>query len=60
RDLAGAQAAFERAVALDGAYIPARIHLAQTLIRLDRVDEARAQFEAALERDPNNIDALFG
>jgi tetratricopeptide (TPR) repeat protein len=60
RDLEGAHAAFERAVAIDGAYLPARIYLAQTLVRLDRFDAARTQFEQALAQDLNNVDALFG
>jgi len=60
RDLEGARAAFARAVAIDGSYLPGRVYLAQTLVRLDLLDQARVEFEHALARDPNSVDALFG
>ena len=66
-DWEGAEAAFERAIALKPNYSDARAHYSYYLMMLGRPDEAIAQIERALELDPFNdfiqnfygIDLLF-
>jgi len=60
QDLEPATEALDRAVALDGNYLPARIRLARLLVRLDRTAEARSQFEQALALDGDNYEAWLG
>jgi putative PEP-CTERM system TPR-repeat lipoprotein len=58
QDLAGARQAFEAALALDAAYLPALGNLAQ-LDTLDRHPErARQRYQAALARDKDNVDLM--
>jgi putative PEP-CTERM system TPR-repeat lipoprotein len=58
QDLAGARQAFEAALTLDAAYLPALGNLAQLDI-LDRHPErARQRYQAALARDKDNVDLM--
>lgn len=59
-DLEQARRAFARAVAVDGRYAPARVHLARALVNLNQPDAAREQFEAVLAVEPDHVDALLG
>jgi tetratricopeptide (TPR) repeat protein len=51
---------FERSVRLDGSSSASRLTLAETLLRLARVDEAEEHFQFVLRTDPANARALFG
>lgn len=51
-EMDGARLAFERAVLADGAMVDARLALAYHLRRLDRLDEALAHCQAAVESHP--------
>jgi tetratricopeptide (TPR) repeat protein len=68
-DAAGAVAAFEAAAQLQESlpymeppywYYPVRQSLGAALLAMGRPEEARAAFEAALRRAPNNAWALYG
>jgi putative PEP-CTERM system TPR-repeat lipoprotein len=60
RDIANARASFERALQIQSDYLPAVGNLAQ-LDRLDKKpDVARKRFEAILEKEPKNEQALLG
>jgi len=48
------------AAELDPAYLPARLHLGEALLKLGRADEARGAFEAVLAREAENPYALAG
>lgn len=60
KNMTAARVAYSRAVELDPAYLPAVANLA----RLDLIDkkpaDARKRFEAVVERDPKNEQALLG
>ncbi|HXJ51003.1 MAG TPA: XrtA/PEP-CTERM system TPR-repeat protein PrsT [Burkholderiales bacterium] len=60
QDLAGARANFERALALQPAYMPAVNNLARLDLRENDRDAARRRYQAFLDRDPNNEPALVG
>jgi len=56
RDHAGAEAAFERALALDPTHVKSYLNLARVLLELDRADDALARTDTALGLDPlNNV-----
>ncbi len=60
RDIATARANFERALQIQSDYLPAIGNLAQ-LDRLDKKpDAARKRYEAILEKEPKNEQALLG
>jgi putative PEP-CTERM system TPR-repeat lipoprotein len=60
RDIATARANFERALQIQSDYLPAVGNLAQ-LDRLDKKpDAARKRYEAILEKEPKNEQALLG
>jgi putative PEP-CTERM system TPR-repeat lipoprotein len=60
RDLAAARANFERALQIQPDYLPAVSNVAQ-LDRLEKKpDTARKRYEAILEKEPNNEQALLG
>lgn len=48
---------FDGAIALDPAFLPARVHKAMTLLSLDRPGEALLSLEIVLDRDPENVHA---
>jgi tetratricopeptide (TPR) repeat protein len=54
------EAAYTRALAIDPAHQPARIMRANVLKTLGRIDEATAEFRAALERNPDSAEAWAG
>ncbi|MBN2561904.1 MAG: tetratricopeptide repeat protein [Phycisphaerae bacterium] len=58
-DLQGAIAAYEKALALDGSYVPVLIRLADLLIESSG-GRAAALYRRALELDPNEARAYFG
>ena len=60
KDLAGARANFERALALQPAYMPAVNNLARLDLRDNDRDAARRRYQAFLDKDPNNEPALIG
>jgi protein O-GlcNAc transferase len=53
-DLVGSEKHLRTSIALDARYPWARIYLAQLLWQLDRLDEARAEYETALALWPDN------
>ena len=54
------EAAFAQALALDPAHLPARVLHANVLRTLGRIDEATAEFRAAIERKPDSAEAWAG
>jgi len=54
------EAAYTRALAIDPAHQPARIMRANVLKTLGRIDDATAEFRAALERNPDSAEAWAG
>ena len=60
RDYSNARASFERALQVQSDYLPAIGNLAQ-LDRIDhKPDEARKRFQAILDKEPKNEQALLG
>jgi beta-lactamase regulating signal transducer with metallopeptidase domain len=66
-DYAGAVSHFERAVALEPGNVNARLFLANAYIRQSVAgkepalrEKAQEQYQAALDRDPKNVSAMFG
>jgi len=57
---AGARANFERALALQPAYMPAVNNLARLDLRENDAAAARSRYQAFLDKDPNNEQALIG
>jgi len=60
KDLAGARASFERALALRPGYMPAVNNLARLDLRENDRVAAKKRYQDFLERDPNNEPALIG
>ena len=59
RDTAGARKSFEKAVAMDKGYVPAAANLARLDVAEKKPDDAKKRFEAVLEKDPKNVQALL-
>ena len=59
RDEAGARKSFERALALDQAFLPAAANLAKLDLADKKPQEARKRFEAVLAKDPKNAQAML-
>lgn len=59
RDVPGARKSFEKAAAIDKGYLPAAANLARLDAMEKKPGEARKRFEAVLEKDPKNIQALL-
>ncbi len=59
RDVAGARTSFEKALAIDKGYVPAAANLARLDIAEKKPDDAKKRFEAVLEKDPKNVQALL-
>jgi len=60
KDFAGARASFERALALQPNYMPAVSNLTQLDVREKNYEAARKRYEAILNKEPNNEQALLG
>ncbi|MEF7616829.1 XrtA/PEP-CTERM system TPR-repeat protein PrsT [Aquincola sp. MAHUQ-54] len=60
RDAAGARASFERALAIDAAYMPAVSRLAALDMAEGRADQALSRFDTVLAADPGSVQALLG
>jgi putative PEP-CTERM system TPR-repeat lipoprotein len=60
KDFAGARASFEHAIALNPTYMPAVTNLVQLDLHDNKRDAARKRYEAVLEKEPNNEQALLG
>lgn len=58
--LSDALGLYRKAIELDPEYTPSRIHLGDTLLKLNRPDEAKAVFQSILDNEPANPFALFG
>ncbi|WP_126445827.1 XrtA/PEP-CTERM system TPR-repeat protein PrsT [Sulfuricystis multivorans] len=58
-DQEGARKSFEKALAIDPAYLPAASALAQMDLRANRPEEAQKRFEAVLAKDPKNAQAML-
>ncbi|MBK7793959.1 MAG: PEP-CTERM system TPR-repeat protein PrsT [Betaproteobacteria bacterium] len=59
RDVAGARKNFEKALTIDKGYVPAAANLARLDIAEKKPDDAKKRFEAVLEKDPKNVQALL-
>jgi putative PEP-CTERM system TPR-repeat lipoprotein len=59
KDVAGARASFEKALAVDPVYFAAVAELASIDMNQGKPDEARKRFEALLAREPKNYRALL-
>lgn len=59
-DPAGAARELRRAVASDGSFTPARSHLATIAGELGEHGEALAEWQAIIDEDPDNAEALAG
>jgi putative PEP-CTERM system TPR-repeat lipoprotein len=59
RDVPGARASFEKAVALNPTYFPAVSSLAALDLIEKKPDDARKRFETVIAADPKHIDALL-
>ena len=57
-DLAAARAHFERVLALDGKFFPARVNLARLEAQQGNLDQARAIYLEALEQRPESVQAM--
>lgn len=58
-DTKGARAAFEKAIALQSDYFPARMNLAQLDLRDGDTDGAKTRFKKILELDPKHVGAML-
>lgn len=56
-DIAGARAAFEKALGIDPAFFPAAANLAAFDLRENRPGDARQRYESVLAKDPKNSQA---
>lgn len=59
-DVPAARRAFEQALALDAAYYPAAVNLAQLDLRDKNPKAARARFEGVLAADKTSVPAMMG
>src|SRR5205814_7487149 len=60
KDAAGARKSFEKALALNPAYLPAAANLAALDMLDNKPDAAKARLEAVLKADPKSAQALLG
>jgi len=53
-------ALYQKTIELDPEYLPSHIHLGDTLLKLNRYDEAKGVFQSVYDKTPTNPFALFG
>lgn len=53
-------ALYRKAIELDPDYLPSHIHLGDTLLKLNRYEEAKSVFQAVYDKSPANPFASFG
>ncbi|NWG31220.1 MAG: PEP-CTERM system TPR-repeat protein PrsT [Rhodocyclaceae bacterium] len=58
-DIEGAKKSFEKALAINPAYLPAASALAQMDLRAKQPEQAQKRFEAVLAKDPKNVQAML-
>jgi putative PEP-CTERM system TPR-repeat lipoprotein len=58
-DSDGARKSFEKALAVNPAYLPAATSLAQLDLAAKKPDQARQRFESVLAKDPQNVQAML-
>ncbi len=58
-DSDGARKSFEKALAINPAYLPAATALAQMDLLAKQPDQARQRFEAVLAKEPKNVQAML-
>ena len=58
-DFAGARKSYDRALAIDSSYLPAVAGLARLDLIAKKPDDAKKRFEAFLQKDPKNVQALL-
>lgn len=58
-DIEGARKNFEKALAVNAAYLPAATSLARLDLAAKKPDQARQRFEAVLAKDPMNVQAML-
>lgn len=58
-DAAGARRSFDRALAIDPAYLPAATYLARMDLAEKKPAEARKRFESVLAKDSKNVQAIL-
>ncbi len=51
---------YRNAIKLDSEYTPAHIHLGDTLLKLNRYEQAQHAYQSAYDKDPSSPFALFG
>jgi len=51
---------YQKAIELDREYVPTRIHLGDTLLKLNRYEEAKSVYQSVLDIESTNPYALFG
>ncbi len=59
KDVPAARKSFEKAVTMDKGYVPAAANLARLDVAEKKPDDAKKRFEAVLEKDPKNVQALL-
>lgn len=58
-DIEGARRSFEKALSINPAYLPAATTLARLDLALKKPEQAAKRFEAVLEKDPKNVQAML-
>jgi putative PEP-CTERM system TPR-repeat lipoprotein len=59
KDVPAARKSFEKALTIDKGYVPAAANLARLDVAEKKPDDAKKRFEAVLEKDPKNVQALL-
>lgn len=59
RDTEGARKSFERALALDAAFLPAATALSRLDYAAKKPEDSRKRFEGVLAKDPKNVQAML-
>lgn len=59
QDYSEAERRFRRALALNPAFSPSRLNLANVLMQMNRLDEAEAEYRSVLREEPDDLLALY-